>query len=662
MKKKHKRLLASLLAAVMLAGQVATTAMAAAAADVPAGDGVNLARLPGVTATASETEVPSHSAADTIDGDRSDDSRWSSSNDNAGTTERVLTLDLGATHTMKSVKIFWEKTNIKDYVIETSADKSQWAEQVKITNSAEKREVEHQFKAPVDARYIRVRVTKYGPAVGQWYNVSVREFEVYGDEHKEVVIGNLATLSGVTVSASNTENQKYPPEAVIDGNYDNDSRWGSDNDGKGTTERTLTLNLGAERTITNFKIFWEKGNIQDYVIETSTNNKDWVERVSVEGANNVLEPSHDLDTPVQAQYVRLNVTKYGPSVENWFNVGVREFEVNGHMPEGAQKPDSDLVTLPEGTNLALQKGVIASATNVETGTQFTADKARDGNKTSRWATDRNVEEPTITYNLGAKYKVGSVILYWENNHADKWHVETSMDGKTWETRKTCEGKLPMEKAPIQTINLDEPVEARYVRIRIEKYSGSWNNVALYEFEVYQGESEVVVTPFTVADELAKSAAVKDGKVTISNEIPEKYTATWGCNYEQVVGADGTIYTPLVDTNVEITVTVREKDNTNVSGSIKATLTIPGEHRANEGNAKPAVAPELAQWYSSAEQKGKVFTLTAGSRIVTDETMRSVAEELKKDIQDRFGLDLPIVTEAAKAGDIQLKAITKPTTW
>ncbi len=273
-----------------------------------------------------------------------------------------------------------------------------------------------------------------------------------------------------------------------------------------------------------------------------------------------------------------------------------------------------------------------------------------------WATDRDVKEPTITYNLGAKYMVGSVILYWENNNAEKWHVETSMDGQTWKTQKTCEGKLPMAKGPIQTINLDKPVEARYVRIRIEKYSGSWNNVALYEFEVYQEESEVVVTPFTVADELVKSVAVKDGKVTISNKIPEKYTFTWGCNYEQVVGADGTIYTPLVDTDVEITVTVREKDNTNVSGSVKTTLTIPGKHSASEGNAKPAVAPELAQWYSSAEQKDKVFTLTAGSRIVTDETMRSVAEELKKDIQDRFGLDLPIVTEAAKAGDIQLKAI------
>lgn len=661
MKKIHKRLLASLLAAVMLAGQTAVFAAAVPDPALETGSDINLALQEGVTATADDTDGTDFVAAKTIDGDHSANSRWGSHNDNQGTTPRTLTLDLGKTCTINSVKLFWEKENIQDYVIETSANNSDWTPQVTVTGATAAADVTHAFDAPVDAQYIRVRVTKYGPAVPGWYNVGVREFEVYGQKKEEIVIGNLATLPGVQAEASNTDGNQFTADKTIDGDTSNDSRWGSGNDNAGTTERTLTLNLGAERTITGFKLYWEKENIKDYVIETSANGTEWTAQVTITDAAPALDVTHDLGAghEVTAQYVRLRVTRYGEAVANWYNVGVREFEVNGHMPENVEppKPDDTLLVEPKGTNLARLDSVTASATNVESGTQFNADKARDGNKTakeSRWATDRNVPTPTITYNLGGKYNVGSVILYWESNSPDEWYVETSLDGNTWETQKSFNAKLPMGAAPIQTVNFDHPVEARYVRVRVEKYSNShWNNVAMYEFEVYQEESEIVMTPATVANELAQTVTIENGKVVMPGAVPEKYTATFGCNYEQVVDADGNIHTPLVDTKVEITVTVREKADSTVCGSAMAELTIPGVHHANEGNEKPAVAPELAQWYSSAEQAGKVFTLNEQSRIVADESMQSVAKELKNDILDLFGLDLPIVSSGVKAGDIQL---------
>ena len=79
---------------------------------------------------------------------------------------------------------------------------------------------------------------------------------------------NLATLEGVTAVASSTDGGTYTAEKTIDGDTSKDSRWGSENDGKGTTERWLQLNLGQERTITRFKVFYEKNNVKDYVIET----------------------------------------------------------------------------------------------------------------------------------------------------------------------------------------------------------------------------------------------------------------------------------------------------------------------------------------------------------------------------------------------------------
>ena len=648
MKKSLKRGLAALLAAVML-----TSGLAASAAAQPKADNVNLARLDGVVATASDTETDKFPPSATIDGNYEDTSRWGTNNDGKGTTERWLQLDLGARYSIDSFKVFWEKTNIQDYTIETSTDGSEWTQQVVVTGAAAAREVEHQLENAVVARYVRLSVTKYGQAVANWWNVGVREFEVYGNDEVVPVIGNLARLSGVTATASDTETDKFPPSATIDGNYDEASRWGTNNDGKGTTERWLQLNLGEERTITGFKVFWEKTNIQTYYIETSTNGTDWTQQVFVESADGTLEPEHQLAEAVTAQYVRLRVTKYGEAVSNWYNVGVREFEVYGHMPEDA---GSDVVELPEGTNIARQNGVIASATNVESGTSFTADKARDGDKTSkssRWATDIGVKNPTITYNLGNTYMVGSVILYWESNNPDKWYVQTSMDGAQWTTQKTFEGKLT-SGAPIQTVNFDAPVEARYVRVWVEKYSSTyWNNVAMYEFEVYQEESEIVVTPANTAETLAQSIQIQDGKVVMTGEVPEKYTATWGCNYEQVVDASGAIHTPLVDTTVEISVTVRDKNDTTTCGSATVELDIPGVNSANEGNAKPAVVPELAQWYSAADQKGLTYAITADSRIVADDTFASVAKELQADLKDMFGLTLPIVNDTPKAGDISL---------
>ena len=658
MKKTHKRWLAAALAAVMLTGGLMASAVE------PKAEDVNLAMLSGVTATASNYENGTSFNADKAkDGDtNSKESRWATDKDNDGTTERWLKYDLGATYTINSFKVYWEATNATEYYIETSDNGTTWTPRVTKTEKPTDKTMTYTLDEAVEAQYVRLRVAKYDSALDNavWHNVSVYEFEVYGSKEVVPTIGNLATLSGVVATASNTETNDYPPSATIDGNHDASSRWGTDNDasGQGTTERWLKLDLGQERTITGFKVFYENKNIQNYTIETSNNGSSWDVRVTATD-NTKLEPEHQLDQPVTARYVILRVTKYGEAVDNWWNVGVREFEVYGHLPEDAGTPGGDeVVELEPGTNIALQSGVTASATDYENGTTFTADKARDGNKTdrnSRWATNQNVKNPTITYDLGKTYNVRSVILYWENNHADKWHVQTSTDGKNWDTQKTFTGKLPVANAPIQTVNFDETVQVQYVRVWIEKYSADWNNVSMYEFEVYQEVSEEVVTPATAAAALASSMKIEDGKVVMTGEVPAKYEATWGCNFEQVVSADGTIHPPLVNTQVEISVTVREKENYATCGTSTVKLTIPGVNEANEGNQKPSVVPELAQWYSTVEQKGQVYALSLNTRILADEKYTSVAKELQADIRDLFGLNLSIVSDTSnpQTGDIVL---------
>ena len=652
MKNKHvRRSLAALLVLAMLL--CALPVLPAAAEEV------NLALDATATATASNSESgTSYTPDNAIDGDTtSKASRWATDADSSK-PERWLSVNLGAARTISRFKIFWEVANVTAYTIETSMNGSEWTPVVTKTEKPASTTMEYALNEAVTAQYVRLRVTNYETAVAgtSWFNVSIYEFEIYGSAAPVVTNEGNLTQYGATATASNSESgTNFTPDKAIDGKKAEDeatSRWATDNDNAGTTERTLTVNLGAERTISRFKIFWEKQNATEYDIEISNTGSDgsWTPVVSRNAAPSDTEMEYTLDTPVTAQYVRLRVAKYGQSDKNWYNISIYEFEIYGQVPES-----TDPEEVEPGTNLARLDGVTASATNVESGTDFTADKARDGNKTdkpSRWATNQNVSNPTITFNLGVMRKVQSVVIYWENNNPIQWHVQTSANGQTWDTQATFTQKLTPATAPIQTVNFAQAVNAQYVRVWIENYQGSWNNVSMYELEVYQEESEIVVTPAMVAQQLAETLAIEDGKVVMKGTAPSGYTATFRANYEQLVAENGTIYQPLVDTQAIISVMVTRTSD-GATGFYDQTMTIPGAHAANEGNEKPGVIPELAEWYSSAAQAGKTFTLTEDSRIVAGDELSGVAEELKQDIQDLFGLELSIVASGAQAGDIQL---------
>ena len=652
MKNKHvRRSLAALLVLAMLL--CALPVLPAAAEEV------NLALDATATATASNSESgTSYTPDNAIDGDTtSKASRWATDADSSK-PERWLSVNLGAARTISRFKIFWEVANVTAYTIETSMNGSEWTPVVTKTEKPASTTMEYALNEAVTAQYVRLRVTNYETAVAgtSWFNVSIYEFEIYGSAAPVVTNEGNLTQYGATATASNEEvgaGYSYTADKAIDGNTtEKASRWSTLNDNAGTTERTLTVNLGAERTISRFKIFWEKQNATEYDIEISNTGSDgsWTPVVSRNAAPSDTEMEYTLDTPVTAQYVRLRVAKYGQSDKNWYNISIYEFEIYGQVPES-----TDPEEVEPGTNLARLDGVTASATNVESGTDFTADKARDGNKTdkpSRWATNQNVSNPTITFNLGVMRKVQSVVIYWENNNPIQWHVQTSANGQTWDTQATFTQKLTPATAPIQTVNFAQAVNAQYVRVWIENYQGSWNNVSMYELEVYQEESEIVVTPAMVAQQLAETLAIEDGKVVMKGTAPSGYTATFRANYEQLVAENGTIYQPLVDTQAIISVMVTRTSD-GATGFYDQTMTIPGAHAANEGNEKPGVIPELAEWYSSAAQAGKTFTLTEDSRIVAGDELSGVAEELKQDIQDLFGLELSIVASDAKAGDIQL---------
>ena len=76
----------------------------------------------------------------------------------------------------------------------------------------------------------------------------------------------------------------------------------------------------------------------------------------------------------------------------------------------SQPTVTDLEDRPDRNHL---EGARATASNHETGTNFTADKAVDGNSDTRWATDRDAKNPRLALTLPQPSLLTLVALVWD---------------------------------------------------------------------------------------------------------------------------------------------------------------------------------------------------------------------------------------------------------
>ncbi|MFQ7842329.1 MAG: discoidin domain-containing protein, partial [Thomasclavelia spiroformis] len=259
-------------------------------------------------------------------------------------------------------------------------------------------------------------------------------------EQETTDIVNLA--KGKTATASEEEpGTEFKATKAVDGIVNRDvankadqSRWGT-NQLDGTEEAWLKVDLGETKTFQSFVIAWERQNITGYQIQISnTGNNDWETVYTKDGngeISDVVETIH-LNEAVTAQYVRLLVTGYNGKYVNgnpnadWKSVSVYEFQVYENDIPDDLLPDENYNR--EGK---------ATASNFESGTSFTADKAIDGNtkdKASRWATDTNSSNlaRTLTIELPVSQRVRSFKIFWERATIEQYTISVSNDGTTYE--------------------------------------------------------------------------------------------------------------------------------------------------------------------------------------------------------------------------------------
>ena len=149
-----------------------------------------------------------------------------------------------------------------------------------------------------------------------------------------------------------------------------------------------------------------------------------------------------------------------------------------------------------------------------------------------------------------------------------------MDGKDWMTLRAFDTAPEVTN---QEIVLDEAVTVRYLRLTVdevskreEDYSNLYQNVSLYEFEVYADKPAAYQVQAPVIETKA------DGSRHLSEpEAPAGYTVTYiGADLEQVIGADGTIYDTIQDKEVTVGYRVQDAAGKEAAREISFTLEVP----------------------------------------------------------------------------------------
>ena len=446
---------------------------------------------------------------------------------------------------------------------------------------------------------------------------------------------------------------QYTAAKAIDGNADRDvekaqqSRWAT-NQLDGERDAWLQVKMNGQHWIQSFVIVWERTNITNYKIQVTRasdpQEDDWETVYTKEGSEDISGEIENIHLPekVAAESVRLYVEGYNGGTSGWQSVSVYEFQIYEDQIQNEFLPEE---------NYNLEGTAEASDYEPTDDNRQVPDKAIDGDQTTRWATNMSSSEEarTLTVTLPVSQRVQFFRIIWERLNIESYKIEVAeSDNAEFETVYT---KADPITSTNEVISLDAPVWAKKIRLTVDGYNGGdndWPNVSVAEFESYAVEPASIsadATPEEVADLLGAPSVKADGTALILPEVPEGFTVEFLADYEEVVGKDGTIYTPLTDKTVKGIYKVT-KGEESAEGSVEYTLDIPGKYEDEGTNPKPTVIPELAEWYGG-ESAGS-FSVANDAGVYAPEDFSAAAEAFVEDYNAEMGAELKTVSDASAA--------------
>lgn len=346
---------------------------------------------------------------------------------------------------------------------------------------------------------------------------------------------------------------------------------------------------------------------------------------------------------------------------------------------------SGQIFLEDNPNLALKKGVRATCDSVEQET-LSAEMAIDGNDAdlaSRWSSENNREDGShyIQLEFPEEISVSFVVLKWERANAVSYALESSADGEGYETLAAFETAPESLK---QEIVLEEPVRTRYLRLStfaVSKesadYSDLYQNVSLYEFEVYGDKPTAYKLEPPVIERTAEG-----GRRLVMPKAPEGFSVTFaGADLEQVIGADGTVYETIQDKEVSVGCLVEDTRGREETRAVSFQVKVPASDDLS-GTADPGqgsgisgtdvalaeleelkrndcpdwVLPSVAEWRGG---RGS-FNPGEGSRIIVgmDGSPPGDGKKSQADAQALWDIAALLQEQCGKNGNFRIKMVVQ----
>ena len=235
-----------------------------------------------------------------------------------------------------------------------------------------------------------------------------------------------------TSSASSVEEAGLEPGNANDGN--SNTRWSS----SFTDNQWWQVDLGSVQQVNQVKLNWESAYASHYKIQTSTDGTNFTEAADVNITSSGVKTTSF--TTRDARYVRvLGVTR----ATQW---GISLYDAEVYGTSAPPPPSSDLALNKPATSLSVE------APGLE------ANKANDGNSTTRWSS-AFANNQWWQVDLGTAKQVDTVKLNWESAYATHYQILTSTDG----TNFTLAADVTNTQSGLKTSTFTAR-SARYIRV------------------------------------------------------------------------------------------------------------------------------------------------------------------------------------------------------
>ena len=116
------------------------------------------------------------------------------------------------------------------------------------------------------------------------------------------------------------------------------------------------------------------------------------------------------------------------------------------------------------------------------GAAYVPEYAFDQNNASKWRAAGNSYPQTLTVDLQGAHDLSRIETSFEyTTLAYKYRIETSLDGKTWETYVDKTAAFPVAVSPHRDV---KDARAAFVRMVIAGCERPENGAGIYEFKVF----------------------------------------------------------------------------------------------------------------------------------------------------------------------------------